>query len=72
MELKGKRVYVIPELSFGEIVGVEDSGLVVNVRTLEGYVKKKYDRRELRLWSEEIEEACGKNRKCWSICGKKL
>ena len=72
MELKGKKVYVIPELGVGEILSVEKDGFVVNVQTLEGYVKKKYAKEDLRLWSEDIEEACGKNRKCWSICGKKL
>ena len=72
MGLEGKRVYVIPELNFGEIVRVEEDGIVVKVRTIGKILEKKYRREDLRLWREEIEEACGTNRKCWSICGEKL
>ncbi len=72
MGLEGKKVYVIPELNFGEIVREEEDGIVVKVRTIGKFVEKKYRREELRLWSSEVEEACGTNRKCWSICGEKL
>jgi len=72
MVYEGKKVYVIPELAFGEIVKEEEDGFLVRVSSIGSKIEKKYPRKELRLWSEEIEEACGKNRKCWGICGKKL
>ncbi len=72
MSYEGKRVYVIPELAFGEVVKEEDDGFVVLVNSVGKKFEKKYGREDLRLWSERIEEACGRNRKCWGICGEKL
>jgi|GEM_PF-2694144 len=69
---EGKKVYVIPELSFGEVLKEENDRFLVKVRTIGKFVEKWYPRDSLRLWSERVEEACGTNRKCWTICGEKL
>ncbi len=72
MGYKGKKVYVIPDLSFGVIEEEESDRVLVNVRSFSKRYQKWYPKESVRLWSEEVEEACGSNRKCWSICGGKL
>ncbi len=72
MSYVGKKVYVISELSFGEIVEEENDKVLVNVRSFSKRFQKWYPKDSVRLWSEDIEEACGSNRKCWTICGGKL
>ncbi len=68
MSYVGKKVFIIPEFAVGEIKEERDGKYLVSYRETEGW----FSAEDLRLWSEEIEEACGNNRKCWSICGKKL
>ncbi len=68
MTYVGKRVFVIPEFTTGEVLKEEHDRFLVKVRKIEEW----YAKSELRLWSDEIEEACGNNRKCWGICGKKI
>ncbi|NPA74567.1 MAG: hypothetical protein GXO25_00610 [Euryarchaeota archaeon] len=68
MSYVGKKVFVIPEFTTGEIKDEKDGKFLVKVRKKEEW----FDADELRLWSEKIEEACGNNRKCWAICGKRI
>ncbi len=70
--MEGKRVYVITELGFGEILKFENEKYLVRVKTIGKRFEKWYTKDEIRLWSERVEEACGTNRKCWSICGEKI
>ncbi len=68
MSYVGKKVFIVSDFITGEIVREEGGKYLVRAG------KKEYwfEADELRLWTEEIEEACGNNRKCWRICGKKL
>ncbi len=68
MSYVGKIVFIIPEFTTGEIIEERNGEYLVKYRKTQHW----FSAEDLRLWSEEIDEACGNNRKCWSICGEKL
>jgi hypothetical protein len=68
MGYAGKKVFIVSDFVTGEIVREENGKYLVRFKNREAWFPPE----ELRLWTEEIDEACGNNRKCWTICGKKL